>query len=56
LSGGTELSFITAGEKIRPAVLLMHGMPNSARMFLEVMPELARVGHVIAPDLPGFGE
>jgi pimeloyl-ACP methyl ester carboxylesterase len=56
LSGGTELSFITAGDTSRPAVLLMHGTPNSARMFLEVMPELSRAAHVIAPDLPGFGE
>lgn len=55
LSGGTELSFITAGETSNPAVLLMHGTPNSARMFRNVIPELARVAHVIAPDLPGFG-
>ena len=56
LSGGTELSFITAGDTSRPAVLLMHGTPNSARMFLDVMPELSRAAYVVAPDLPGFGE
>lgn len=56
LSGGTEVSFITAGEASRPAVLLLHGSPSSARMFREVIPELSRVAHVIAPDLPGFGE
>jgi pimeloyl-ACP methyl ester carboxylesterase len=56
LSGGTELSFITAGEESRPAVVLLHGFPSSARMFREVVPELSRVAHVIAPDLPGFGE
>jgi pimeloyl-ACP methyl ester carboxylesterase len=56
LSGGTELSFITAGEASRPAVLLLHGTPNSARMFREVMPALAQVAYVIAPDLPGCGE
>lgn len=56
LSGGTELSFITAGEASRPAVLLLHGFPNSARMFREVVPELSQVAYVIAPDLPGFGE
>ena len=50
LSGGTELSFITAGEPSRPAVLLMHGTPNSARMFREVMPELSQVAYVIAPE------
>jgi pimeloyl-ACP methyl ester carboxylesterase len=56
LSGGTELSFITAGEMSRPALLLLHGFPNAARMFLDVASELARAAYVIAPDLPGFGE
>jgi pimeloyl-ACP methyl ester carboxylesterase len=56
LSGGTELSFLTAGEASRPAVLLLHGFPSSARMFREVVPALSRAAHVIAPDLPGFGE
>ena len=56
LSNGTELSFITGGEASNPAVLLLHGSPSSARMFREVIPELSQVAHVIAPDLPGFGE
>jgi pimeloyl-ACP methyl ester carboxylesterase len=56
LSGGTELSFITAGETDEPAVLLLHGSPSSARMFRDLIPELSRVASVIAPDLPGFGE
>ena len=56
LSGGTELSFMTAGEASRPAVLLLHGFPNSSRMFREVVPALAREAFVVAPDLPGFGE
>jgi pimeloyl-ACP methyl ester carboxylesterase len=56
LSGGTELSFITAGEASRPAVLLLHGFPSSARTFREVVPGLSQAAYVIAPDLPGFGE
>jgi pimeloyl-ACP methyl ester carboxylesterase len=56
LSGGTELSFITAGEASSPAVLLLHGTPNSASMFREVAPALAQAAYVIAPDLPGHGE
>src|ERR687892_1192645 len=56
LSSGTELSFITAGESSRPAVLLLHGTPQSARYFRDIVPELSRVAYVIAPDLPGFGE
>jgi pimeloyl-ACP methyl ester carboxylesterase len=56
LSGGTELSFITAGEQSHPAALLLHGSPSSARMFREVVPGLSQAAYVIAPDLPGFGE
>ena len=56
LSVGTELSFITAGESSKPAVLLLHGTPQSARYFRDIIPELSRVAYVIAPDLPGFGE
>ncbi len=56
LSGGTELSFIAAGEASKPAVLLLHGFPGSAGYFREVVPELSQAAYVIAPDLPGFGE
>jgi pimeloyl-ACP methyl ester carboxylesterase len=56
LSSGTEVSFITAGEASRPAVLLLHGSPNSARLFRDVVPELSQAAYVIAPDLPGCGE
>jgi pimeloyl-ACP methyl ester carboxylesterase len=56
LSGGTELSFITAGEASRPAVLLLHGFPSSARTFRDVLPQLSQAAYVVAPDLPGFGE
>ncbi|TWT15722.1 alpha/beta hydrolase [Reyranella sp. CPCC 100927] len=56
LSGGTELSFITAGETSKPAVVLLHGFPGSANYFREVVPALSQAAYVIAPDLPGFGE
>jgi pimeloyl-ACP methyl ester carboxylesterase len=56
LSSGAELSFITAGEASKPALLLLHGFPGSASYFRDVIPELSQVAHVIAPDLPGFGE
>ena len=56
LSGGNELAFATAGDASRPAVLLLHGTPNSAQMFRAVVPALAQSAYVIAPDLPGHGE
>lgn len=56
LSNGGELSVLTAGDPSRPTLLLLHGVPNSARMFEDVASALAPAAYVIAPDLPGFGE
>ncbi|HJR74117.1 MAG TPA: alpha/beta hydrolase [Luteimonas sp.] len=56
LSGGTDLAFVSAGDPAKPAVLLLHGFPSSADTFRDVIPKLAEVAHVIAPDLPGYGE
>jgi pimeloyl-ACP methyl ester carboxylesterase len=56
LAAGNRVSFLRAGDPAQPALLLLHGTPNAARMFSEVMPVLAEVAHVIAPDLPGHGE
>jgi haloalkane dehalogenase len=36
-------------------VLLLHGFPSSSHTFRDVMPTLADIAHVVAPDLPGFG-
>lgn len=56
LAGGTDLSFVTAGDASKPALLLLHGFPSSSRTFAGVIPRLARVAYVIAPDLPGYGQ
>ena len=56
LASGKTLSFVTAGEATRPALLLLHGFPSSARTFRDVIPVLAQSAYVIAPDLPGFGQ
>ncbi len=55
LANGAQLSVVTAGELSKPALLLLHGFPSSARTFREVIPALSEVAYVIAPDLPGFG-
>ncbi|WP_326540472.1 alpha/beta fold hydrolase [Pseudorhodoferax sp.] len=55
LSGGTEVAFRTAGEPSRPAVLLLHGTPNSSSLFRALMPALSEAAYVVAPDLPGHG-
>jgi pimeloyl-ACP methyl ester carboxylesterase len=55
LTRGTNLSFVTVGDKRRPAVLLIHGQPSSASSFRDIWSSLAEVAYVVAPDLPGHG-
>ena len=38
-----------------PAVMLLHGFPASSFMFRHLIPLLAELYHVIAPDHLGFG-
>ena len=46
-----------AGERGAPAVVLLHGYPQSGHVWRAVMPALAEAGmHVLAPDLTGFGD
>jgi pimeloyl-ACP methyl ester carboxylesterase len=52
---GTEMAVRLAGDREQPALLLMHGLPNSSKYFRDVIGPLSRDCFVIAPDLPGFG-
>jgi pimeloyl-ACP methyl ester carboxylesterase len=54
-TGGHRVSYREAGEPANPTVLLLHGFPTSSHMFRDLMPLLADRYHVVAPDLPGFG-
>jgi pimeloyl-ACP methyl ester carboxylesterase len=45
----------TAGDASRPALVLLHGFPNSSRMFREMIAPLSGSLYVVAPDLPGYG-
>lgn len=56
LSGGTELAYVTAGDRTNAALLLLHGYASSSKTFRDVVPALSRVAYVVAPDLPGYGE
>ena len=53
---GSELSVRLAGDRCKPALLLIHGFPSSSTSFRDVMGPLAHDAFVIAPDLPGFGD
>ena len=52
---GLNIFYREAGDKNRPAILLLHGFPSSSHMFRDVIPLLGAQYHVIAPDYPGFG-
>lgn len=54
--GDIELFYRTAGDKTKPAILLLHGFPSSSHMFRDLIPELADDFYIIAPDYPGFGQ
>ncbi len=53
---GVSVFYREAGPKDAPAVLLLHGFGASSHMFRDLIPVLAQRYHVIAPDLPGFGQ
>ncbi|MCO5170049.1 MAG: alpha/beta hydrolase [Planctomycetes bacterium] len=53
---GADLAVRLAGDRGRPALLLLHGFPSSSASFRDVIGPLARDCFVIAPDLPGFGD
>lgn len=53
--GGLSIFYRDAGTKGAPAILLLHGLPSSSRMFEPLLNRLSDRYHLIAPDYPGFG-
>ena len=53
---GLDVFFRQAGPADAPALLLLHGFPSASHMFRGLIPQLADRFHVVAPDLPGFGQ
>ena len=52
---GLSIFYREAGPKDAPAVLLLHGLPSSSRMFEPLFVRLSDRYHLVAPDYPGFG-
>jgi pimeloyl-ACP methyl ester carboxylesterase len=52
---GFKVFYREAGAPDAPKLLLLHGFPSASHMFRDLIPLLADRFHVIAPDLPGFG-
>ncbi|MGA8713392.1 MAG: alpha/beta hydrolase [Roseiarcus sp.] len=52
---GRVVFYREAGPKGAPKFLLLHGFPTAGHMFRDLIPALADRFHIVAPDLPGFG-
>jgi pimeloyl-ACP methyl ester carboxylesterase len=53
---GLKIFYREAGRADAPALLLLHGFPSASHMFRDLIPLLADRFHLVAPDLPGFGQ
>ena len=53
---GLKIFYREAGVRGAQKLLLLHGFPSSSHMFRDLIPLLADRFHIVAPDLPGFGQ
>ena len=53
---GFKIFYREAGRAGAPKLLLLHGLPSAGHMFRDLIPQLADRFHIVAPDLPGFGQ
>ena len=53
---GFKIFYREATAADAPKLLLLHGFPSAGHMFRDLIPLLAGRFHIVAPDLPGFGQ
>jgi pimeloyl-ACP methyl ester carboxylesterase len=53
---GFKIFYREAGPADAPKLLLLHGFPTAGHMFRDLILLLADRFHMVAPDLPGFGQ
>lgn len=55
LATGVTLNVAAAGDPQKPAVILLHGFPESHRTWREIVPRLQDSFYLLMPDQRGFG-
>ena len=55
LSTGVTLNVALAGDSAKPAVILLHGFPESHRTWRNIAPKLQDDFYLVMPDQRGFG-
>ena len=53
---GLDIFYREAGKNSNPTILLLHGFPSSSHMYRDLIKDLSKDYHLIAPDYPGFGQ
>jgi pimeloyl-ACP methyl ester carboxylesterase len=53
---GIGVFYREAGPKDAPTIFPLHGFPTAGHMFRDLIPQLTDQFHLVAPDLPGFGQ
>jgi pimeloyl-ACP methyl ester carboxylesterase len=53
---GFTVFYREAGAPDAPTLILLHRFPSASHQFRELIPLLADRFHLVAPDLPGFGD
>jgi pimeloyl-ACP methyl ester carboxylesterase len=56
MADGFKVFYREAGNRGAPKLLLLHGFPSAGHMFRDLIPLLCHRFHMVAPDLPGFGQ
>lgn len=52
---GINIFYREAGDKTKPQIILLNGVPNASGAFQELMHDLKEDFYLVAPDFPGFG-
>lgn len=52
---GLKVFYRESGAETAPKLVLLHGFPASSHQYRNLIPALAKLFHIVAPDYPGFG-